>query len=147
MKRARRSPKGAGRRVAARSRLVQNSGSVAVGVSCGGSKPSTRAILPNSQRFAPLSARVRSSCSRGSDADGRVERRPGDAAEDGDWREAFGEETTPVYLFGAGHVGRALVMALAPLPFAVRWIDPRPEAFPERAPAQRQVCLRSRPAR
>jgi len=41
----------------------------------------------------------------------------------------------PVWLFGAGHVGRALALALAPLPFAVRWIDSRPEGFPERAPA------------
>ncbi|TSE26091.1 xanthine dehydrogenase accessory protein XdhC [Tepidimonas sediminis] len=31
----------------------------------------------------------------------------------------------PVALFGAGHVGRALVAALAPLPFALRWIDAR----------------------
>jgi xanthine dehydrogenase accessory factor len=68
-------------------------------------------------------------------ADGRVERRLGDTAEDGDWREAFGEATTPVYLFGAGHVGRALALALAPLPFAVRWIDPRPDEFPQLAPA------------
>jgi xanthine dehydrogenase accessory factor len=43
--------------------------------------------------------------------------------------ERFGEEKTPVLLFGAGHVGRALVTALAPLPFAVRWIDDRPDAF------------------
>ena len=67
--------------------------------------------------------------------DGRVERRLGEAAEDGDWREAFGEAATPVYLFGAGHVGRALALALAPLPFAVRWIDPRPDEFPQLAPA------------
>ena len=39
-------------------------------------------------------------------------------------------EQTPLLLFGAGHVGRALVMALAPLPFAIRWIDSRAEAFP-----------------
>ena len=38
--------------------------------------------------------------------------------------------TTPVLLFGAGHVGRAVALALAPLPFRIRWIDPRPEAFP-----------------
>jgi xanthine dehydrogenase accessory factor len=43
-------------------------------------------------------------------------------------------EATPVLLFGAGHVGRALVLALAPLPFALRWIDPRPNAFPEAFP-------------
>jgi xanthine dehydrogenase accessory factor len=44
--------------------------------------------------------------------------------------ERFGESTTSVLLFGAGHVGRAVVIALAPLPFAVRWIDSRPEQFP-----------------
>jgi xanthine dehydrogenase accessory factor len=44
--------------------------------------------------------------------------------------ERFGEEPAPFYLFGAGHVGRALAAALAPLPFAVAWIDGRPGAFP-----------------
>jgi xanthine dehydrogenase accessory factor len=39
-----------------------------------------------------------------------------------------------VLLFGAGHVGRALVMALAPLPFAVHWIDGRRSAFPSLVP-------------
>ncbi len=38
-------------------------------------------------------------------------------------------------LFGAGHVGRALVLALAALPFRVRWIDPRRDAFLEHVPA------------
>jgi xanthine dehydrogenase accessory factor len=48
--------------------------------------------------------------------------------------EQFGDATTPVLLFGAGHVGRALVLALAPLPFAVRWIDSRPDQFPQYVP-------------
>jgi xanthine dehydrogenase accessory factor len=30
-----------------------------------------------------------------------------------------------VHVYGAGHVGAALVRALAPLPFAIRWIDAR----------------------
>lgn len=47
----------------------------------------------------------------------------------GDIVERFGERKTPLLLFGGGHVGRALVAALAPLPFAVRWIDDRPDAF------------------
>ncbi len=73
-------------------------------------------------------------------SDGRVERaidngEPADAPlERGAWRERYGMQTTWVYLFGAGHVGRALALALAPLPFAVRWIDSRADAFPERAP-------------
>ncbi|HMA06676.1 MAG TPA: xanthine dehydrogenase accessory protein XdhC [Ramlibacter sp.] len=40
----------------------------------------------------------------------------------------------PVALFGGGHVGRALVNALAPLPFAITWIDSRDEIFPPDLP-------------
>jgi xanthine dehydrogenase accessory factor len=50
------------------------------------------------------------------------------------FHEWFGEVTTPVLLFGAGHVGRAVVLALAPLPFTVRWIDSRPDQFPHHVP-------------
>lgn len=35
-----------------------------------------------------------------------------------------------LHLFGAGHVGRALVQVLAGLPWQVRWIDERPDEFP-----------------
>jgi len=41
---------------------------------------------------------------------------------------------TPVLIYGAGHVGMALARALAPLPFAVRWIDARLDAFPPDPP-------------
>ncbi len=41
---------------------------------------------------------------------------------------------TPLALFGGGHVGKALVNTLAPLPFAVRWIDSRDEIFPSDVP-------------
>jgi xanthine dehydrogenase accessory factor len=37
----------------------------------------------------------------------------------------------PVALFGGGHVGRAIVRALEPLPVRVHWIDSRDEIFPE----------------
>ncbi len=37
-------------------------------------------------------------------------------------------------LYGAGHVGRALVKLLAELPCQVHWIDPRPEAMPANMP-------------
>lgn len=49
--------------------------------------------------------------------------------------ERFGASTRPLILFGAGHVGRALVLSLAPLPFSVTWVDPRPGAFPSHLPA------------
>jgi xanthine dehydrogenase accessory factor len=41
---------------------------------------------------------------------------------------------TPLALFGGGHVGKALVQTLAPLPFAVRWVDSRDEIFPADVP-------------
>jgi xanthine dehydrogenase accessory factor len=50
----------------------------------------------------------------------------------------------PVALFGGGHVGRALVNALAPLPFQITWIDSRDEIFPPDAPADVQ-CEHSDP--
>lgn len=37
---------------------------------------------------------------------------------------------TPVALFGAGHVGHALVQALQPLPFDVWWVDSRGDMLP-----------------
>ena len=49
--------------------------------------------------------------------------------------ERFGSDYRPIYLFGAGHVSKALVLALAPLPFSVRWIDSRMDQFPGAVPA------------
>ncbi|AVO44952.1 xanthine dehydrogenase accessory protein XdhC [Phreatobacter cathodiphilus] len=57
--------------------------------------------------------------------------------------EQFGEVLPVVALFGAGHVGKALVLALAPLPFRVVWHDGRPGAFPAAVPAN--ASLRSGP--
>ncbi|HML11764.1 MAG TPA: xanthine dehydrogenase accessory protein XdhC [Xanthobacteraceae bacterium] len=66
---------------------------------------------------------------------------------DGRVIERFGPAPTPLYLFGAGHVGRSLVSALAPLPFAVNWIDPRPGAFPDAVPANVTVFADTDPVR
>ncbi len=52
-----------------------------------------------------------------------------------DFSEQFGDSNRKLYLFGAGHVGRALILALAPLPFDVIWIDPREGAFPAAVPS------------
>ena len=51
------------------------------------------------------------------------------------WTESYGVARHPVWLFGAGHVGRALALALAPLPFAITWCDSREGAFPAHIPA------------
>lgn len=49
-----------------------------------------------------------------------------------------------ILVFGAGHVGAALVRALAPLPFDIRWIDERPDLFDD-VPEDVRVCPESRP--
>jgi xanthine dehydrogenase accessory factor len=87
-------------------------------------------------------------------SDGRVQRTlapgPGERRlarlAGGSWTEALGAPARAVYLFGAGHVGRALALALAPLPFAVRWIDPRRDAFPAHAPANVTLIHAPEPA-
>jgi xanthine dehydrogenase accessory factor len=59
-------------------------------------------------------------------------------------REQLQPQGRPVALFGGGHVGRAIVQCLAPLPFAVRWIDSRDEIFPADVPVLVQ-CEHSAP--
>ncbi len=82
--------------------------------------------------------------------DGRVQRVLGSGAfvrifPEG-WTESLGVISRAVYLFGAGHVGRALALALAPLPFAVRWVDPRRDAFPTHTPANVTLIHAPEPA-
>ena len=44
-----------------------------------------------------------------------------------------------VVLFGAGHVGHALVKLLGALPCVVQWVDARDECFPDEVPANVQI--------
>ncbi|WP_434456761.1 xanthine dehydrogenase accessory protein XdhC [Stutzerimonas urumqiensis] len=48
--------------------------------------------------------------------------------------EPMGQPQAQIAVFGAGHVGRALVPLLASLPCKVRWIDSRESEFPEQLP-------------
>jgi xanthine dehydrogenase accessory factor len=41
---------------------------------------------------------------------------------------------TPLFIFGAGHVGKAMVPILAGLPFRVVWVDSRDDIFPGELP-------------
>jgi xanthine dehydrogenase accessory factor len=45
----------------------------------------------------------------------------------------------PLWLFGAGHVGKALIRVMEELPFHVTWIDSREDAFPQAVPANTRV--------
>lgn len=48
--------------------------------------------------------------------------------------EPMGQPQAHIAVFGAGHVGRALVPLLASLPCKVRWIDSREAEFPDHIP-------------
>lgn len=55
---------------------------------------------------------------------------------DSDWSRAELEsDSIELYLFGAGHVGQALVRVLAGLPVNIHWIDTRDELLPSTPPA------------
>jgi xanthine dehydrogenase accessory factor len=57
-----------------------------------------------------------------------------------DWYiEPLSPRRTPLFLYGAGHVGRALVRVLEPLAFSVTWADIARERFPPATPPGMQV--------
>ena len=73
------------------------------------------------------------------DGDGSV------LAADGRLLERFGTRKQVLALIGAGHVGRSLIVALAPLDFSVVWIDPRRDAFPSIVPGDVRVVVAAAP--
>ena len=60
--------------------------------------------------------------------------------------EKFGSQRRELYLFGAGHVGKAVVLALAPLPFSVTWVDSRADQFPGAVPGNVRKIASTDPA-
>ncbi|CAG9223903.1 XdhC protein (assists in molybdopterin insertion into xanthine dehydrogenase) [Paraburkholderia tropica] len=69
-------------------------------------------------------------------------------------RVVIGRRSTPVphygpmhvVLFGAGHVGHALVTLLGMLPCVVQWVDERDELFPDEVSANVQIEATDTPA-
>ncbi|MEH6633360.1 MAG: xanthine dehydrogenase accessory protein XdhC [Halopseudomonas aestusnigri] len=53
---------------------------------------------------------------------------------DGNLYESFGQKKRSVYLYGAGHVGRAMMLSMASLDFDLTWIDSRENALPAIVP-------------
>ena len=66
------------------------------------------------------------------------------AADAGRLRPLLDGPRTPVALFGGGHVGAALAQSIAPLPFALTWVDSRDGIFPTSVPVN-VVCEHSDP--
>ena len=59
--------------------------------------------------------------------------------------EPFIIRQLPIIVFGAGHVGRALVPLLAQLPISVIWVDSRYDMFPANCPQSVQMCHHEHP--
>ncbi|MGO4302795.1 xanthine dehydrogenase accessory protein XdhC [Cupriavidus sp. RAF12] len=57
-----------------------------------------------------------------------------DLEADGSWTDTLVPDEMHVVLFGAGHVGHALVKVLATLPCRVHWVDERDTLFPAGLP-------------
>ncbi|WP_425101499.1 xanthine dehydrogenase accessory protein XdhC [Tropicibacter sp. S64] len=74
--------------------------------------------------------------------------RPAPALIDGWMVEPVTEPQRHLWIWGAGHVGRALVQVLAPLPdLAITWVDTGPERFPQTVPAGVTALPAAQPAR
>ena len=82
----------------------------------------------------PPGAPIRRVVRMGADADlevgVRYEFRPGRSIA----VERIDTDLAPLWLFGAGHVGQAIVRAIAELPFEVTWVDERADIFPASLP-------------
>ncbi|MFT5218918.1 MAG: xanthine dehydrogenase accessory factor [Planctomycetota bacterium] len=62
------------------------------------------------------------------------------------WQKAMqSSESAVLYLFGAGHVGKALVSALQDLPIEIRWIDTRDNMMPQDSGAVAQMLITDSP--
>jgi len=60
--------------------------------------------------------------------------------------ERFGVQRRPLFLFGAGHVSKALVLSLAQQPFDITWIDSRADQFPGPVPVNCRKLMAESPA-
>jgi len=61
--------------------------------------------------------------------------------------EPLATPAVPLHLYGAGHVGRAIVHVLDGLPFDVAWVDTSRERFPDSAPRHARMVVAADPAK
>jgi xanthine dehydrogenase accessory factor len=73
--------------------------------------------------------------------------RPRRAALIRDWLiEPVSDRRPKLYLYGAGHVGRAIVSVAAALPLDVVWVDTEPGRFPAAIPGDIRIEITAEPA-
>jgi xanthine dehydrogenase accessory factor len=69
-----------------------------------------------------------------------------DAVHAGTLLERLGAPRQSLWIFGAGHVGQAIVRALSDLPFDITWVDSRPGVLPSSLPANVRALEEPQPA-
>lgn len=73
--------------------------------------------------------------------------RPGPVLKDGWMVEPVSRPARALWVWGAGHVGRAIVAVLAPVPeLAITWVDTAAERFPEAIPRGVAPVVAAQPA-
>lgn len=91
---------------------------------------------------APLAIRAGLRAARAGRAPGVIFA-PGDPA----WLlEPLAAEAAPLFLYGAGHVGRAIVRMLEGLPVATTWVDDARDRFPQDIPDHARMLVAADPA-
>ncbi len=63
------------------------------------------------------------------------------------YAEPLDRDLAPLFLYGAGHVGRAAAKLLAELPFEVHWVDTGAERYPDQIPPRVHRLVAADPAR
>ncbi|MGI9525266.1 MAG: xanthine dehydrogenase accessory protein XdhC [Hyphomicrobiaceae bacterium] len=58
-----------------------------------------------------------------------------------------GLDRLPLFIYGAGHVGRALCAIMPGLPFAIHWVDTAAERFPKTIPPSVERVIAKQPDR
>ena len=82
---------------------------------------------------------------RAAHRDARAGRPVATTLRDGWLVEPVDPERLPVWIWGAGHVGRALVATLSDLPLDLTWIDDAPDRFPDPIPLGVTRLIAARP--
>ncbi len=103
-------------------------------------EPGALLVTPMASGAGPMYLRTPSDCGENEELPRIADEPEGEVL-----LERIGGKRPRVFLFGAGHVGQAVISALAPLAFEVVWIDSRAEIFPETLPANVRVEITERP--
>ncbi len=66
--------------------------------------------------------------------------------QDGWLIEAIAQPLQPIWIYGAGHVGRAIIDTLQGLPYDITWVDTKANRFPENIPENVTQLIAQNPA-